>query len=261
MKLNEKHIELFDNYLDGIISDKWRKAVDEKRAQEPEFEKAFQDHKMTRQSINNEGRKILKSDLAYIHAGLDIHDVKKYKPHQKSGFAKSLLKLIVLAALLGGAFYIYKYLPWQEWIKKEKIEIIRQPEEKIESKKEVIQQKPQQIQKVVTDTVYKTITIDPNDPDAMKKYQEQLNQLKNESDELIIDDSELKKSKKFNEIEEIPNMDKNIPSEQSNEKNKTILNVPSLVEQDENLYLDTRTGKKLSQEEYETVIQSRREQR
>ena len=51
MEINHKHIDLFDKYIDGTLGSKWRKAMDEKRATQPEFEAAYQEHLMARKFI------------------------------------------------------------------------------------------------------------------------------------------------------------------------------------------------------------------
>ena len=105
-----------------------------------------------------------------------------------------IIKILVIAVILGGAYYAYKYLDWQKWIpQQEEIEpqiedenIEDSPSEKEQTepeKKSVVKNDVQ----IVRDTVYKTIIVDPNDPESVRQYEKAVREAQIQSDEVIIE--------------------------------------------------------------------------
>lgn len=105
MKVNDKHIVLFDKYLDHELSSKWIKAFEEKLKADSQFKEAFEEHKLVRYAINMEGRSLLKNELITLTPSLP--KAKKYKPNTGGGLIKGFLVLgVTLNLILLSWFYI-----------------------------------------------------------------------------------------------------------------------------------------------------------
>jgi len=175
MNVSERHIEMFDRYINGELTPSWRQAFEDKLEREPKFKEAFEQHRIVVASLKNEGRKLLKSDLAAATVGMaGAGALAKYRP-RSARIMSWVMKVIVATAIVAGGAYYYlnqeivfgppeqQEMPITPKTEEEKVKVA--PVKKSSPKKSVKVER-----ETIVDTVfvyeYDTVYVDPGSEEA-----------------------------------------------------------------------------------------------
>jgi len=106
MNITEKHIEMFDRYINGELNKEWSMAFERKLAGNPALNEAFEKHRLAVQALQEAGRKSLKKELIASTAVVATAGLSTYRP-KSTRLIRKIFGLVTVGAIAAGGIYYY----------------------------------------------------------------------------------------------------------------------------------------------------------